>query len=112
VRVVGLGDLEIPGQEHLESVLSGQADLMGERPVDVVKVAHHGSAKQDGDLYRRLAPALALIGVGAGNDYGHPAPSTLTLLAAQRIPVYRTDRQGTVEVSFGADDALRVTTSR
>jgi len=33
--------------------------------------------------------------LGAGNDYGHPAPSTLAALRA--VPhVYRTDRDGTV----------------
>ena len=49
--------------------------------VDVVKVAHHGSARQDPALYRRLGARLALIGVGAQNDYGHPAPSALRMLA-------------------------------
>ncbi len=116
LRVIGLGDLEVPGQEHLESLLAAHGfDPLGPGVppgIDVVKVAHHGSAKQDDDLYRRLAPQVALIGVGADNDYGHPAAAALTLLAAQRIPTYRTDRQGTVKVYPGADGTILVTTSR
>ena len=48
----------------------------------VVKVAHHGSADQDPQLYATLNPALALISVGAGNDYGHPRTVTLDMLRA------------------------------
>ena len=65
-------------------------------PVDVLKVAHHGSA-DDGlpALLQRLRPAVALIEVGRHNPYGHPAPATLEALRV--VPrVYRTDRDGTV----------------
>jgi competence protein ComEC len=40
---------------------------------------------------------VAVISVGAHNDYGHPAPSTLAALG--RFPglaVYRTDEEGRV----------------
>jgi competence protein ComEC len=74
-------------------------------PVDVLKVAHHGSddAGLDG-LLDRIAPKLAVISVGAGNPYGHPTEATLTTLAAHHVPTLRTDRDGTVvlEVSRGA----------
>ena len=33
----------------------------------------YGSAYQSPDLVRRLHPRVALISVGADNDYGHPA---------------------------------------
>ncbi|MFZ0159216.1 MAG: MBL fold metallo-hydrolase, partial [Kineosporiaceae bacterium] len=97
LRLAALGDLEVEGQRRLADRLTAR----GEGPVDVVKVAHHGSAKQDGALYRRLAPRVALIGVGSGNDYGHPARSALELLAAEHIAVYRTDRDHLVAI--GAD---------
>ncbi|HLZ48450.1 MAG TPA: hypothetical protein VKR80_07360, partial [Candidatus Limnocylindria bacterium] len=42
-------------------------------------------------------PELALISVGLDNRYGHPTADTLAALAA--VPTYRTDRDGTVEVS-------------
>ncbi|MFC1400064.1 hypothetical protein [Streptacidiphilus sp. N1-5] len=70
----------------------------GLRHLDVLKVAHHGSAKQDPDLIRALAPRLALISCGAGNTYGHPAPVTLALLRSLGATVLRTDLQGDLAV--------------
>jgi competence protein ComEC len=69
--------------------------------VDALKVAHHGS--EDPGLpaaLARLRPQVAAIGVGRGNGYGHPAPSTLEALRA--VPhVYRTDRHGTIRLRAG-----------
>jgi competence protein ComEC len=68
-------------------------------PVDVLKVAHHGS--EDAGLERLLAhavPALAVISVGADNPYGHPAPSTLATLSEHGVPVARTDEVGPVQI--------------
>jgi competence protein ComEC len=66
-------------------------------PVDVLKVAHHGSDDAGlAGLLDRIAPKLAVISVGADNPYGHPTAATLAILAAHRIPTLRTDRDGTV----------------
>ncbi|HEY7381929.1 MAG TPA: ComEC/Rec2 family competence protein [Gaiella sp.] len=70
------------------------------RPVEVLKVAHHGS--QDAgldDQLRVLRPQVAVISVGRGNDYGHPHPDTLDTLATSRgLRVLRTDDDGQVVV--------------
>jgi len=66
-------------------------------PVDVLKLAHHGSEDAGLDaLLDRAAPQLAVISVGAGNPYGHPAPATLATLAVHHVPVLRTDRGATI----------------
>jgi competence protein ComEC len=66
-------------------------------PVDVLKVAHHGSEDPGlGALLDRARPRLAVISVGADNPYGHPAPTTLAELAAHGVPTLRTDEDGTV----------------
>jgi competence protein ComEC len=80
-------------------------DRLAIPPVDVLVVSHHGS----GDpalpaLLRRLRPAVALISVGAGNAYGHPAPATLDALGAAGVRVLRTDRSGDLSVSAGGVD--------
>jgi competence protein ComEC len=68
-------------------------------PVDVLKVAHHGSDDAGlGDLLDRIRPRLAVISVGAGNSYGHPTAATLATLAAHGIRMLRTDRDGTVTI--------------
>ncbi len=61
-------------------------------PIDVLKVAHHGSDDAGlGDLLDRTRPRLAVISVGAGNPFGHPTPATLATLAAHGVPTLRTD---------------------
>jgi competence protein ComEC len=87
------GDLETPSQQRL---LAEHPDLP---PVDVLKVAHHGSADQYPPLLERLRPRLALISAGADNDYGHPAPSTLAALRTAGAIVLRTDRHGALAVT-------------
>jgi competence protein ComEC len=80
-------------------------------PVEILKVAHHGSA-DDGlpELLQELRPRVAVISVGAGNDYGHPTASTLAVLSTVRgLAVYRTDRDGRVTVESGDGVHLAVT---
>ena len=60
---------------------------------------HHGAATPHGvTLVEAVRPEVALISVGAGNRYGHPTPETLAALGG--ITTFRTDRDGTVEVSL------------
>jgi competence protein ComEC len=69
-------------------------------PVEVMKVAHHGSS-DDGlhELLERTQPEVAVVSVGLGNDYGHPTPSTLRALEhAPGLRLYRTDLDGRVVV--------------
>ena len=77
-------------------------------PVEILKVAHHGSA--DEGLPRLLEltrPDVAVISCGRNNDYGHPAPSTLAALdAASGLDVFRTDRQGAIVIE---SDGRRIT---
>jgi competence protein ComEC len=110
-RAVLLGDLETQGQRALAHRLAAGLDGLG-GPVDVVKVAHHGSAKQHEALYRAIGARVALIGVGAGNDYGHPAPSALALLRRAGLTVLRTDDSGDLAVTARPDGGLQLVTGR
>ncbi|MFD4634097.1 ComEC/Rec2 family competence protein [Streptomyces sp. NPDC058284] len=89
-----LGDLEPPAQRALLRTPAGAALAS----VDVLKVAHHGSAHQDPELLRRAAPRLALVSCGADNSYGHPSPVTLAALRAGGAEVLRTDTDGAIAV--------------
>ncbi|WP_254396011.1 ComEC/Rec2 family competence protein [Streptomyces sp. AC512_CC834] len=95
IRLLLLGDLEPPAQRELARSPAAAA-LEG---VDVMKVAHHGSAHQDFEFLRRAAPRLALISCGEDNTYGHPAPGTVAALRAQGATVLRTDQDGAVAVA-------------
>lgn len=87
-----LGDLSASPQRALES----SGDLAP--PYAIVKVAHHGSADQDAALYAAVQPSVALITVGAGNDYGHPRDTILAVLRDVGARIARTDRHGLVAV--------------
>ncbi|CAB4925709.1 unannotated protein [freshwater metagenome] len=84
------GDLEPPVQELLRADVSH---------VDVYKVCHHGSKYQDPELMAILSPAIAMISVGAGNTYGHPAPQTVAALTRLGAKVVRTDTDGAIAIA-------------
>jgi competence protein ComEC len=105
ISSIFLGDLDERAQNALLD--SGRV-----RPVDVVKVAHHGSADQSARLYDALRARLGLISVGANNDYGHPTSRLLGILARAGTRAFRTDLNGMVLVSSGAHGALTTWSER
>ncbi len=65
-----------------------------------LKVAHHGSKSSSSPPFLRAAsPRAALISCGRYNPFQHPATSTLQHLARRRVPVFRTDLRGAIEVT-------------
>ena len=66
-------------------------------PVDVLKVAHHGSDKSVSiPMLEDLGVSVAVIEVGWGNDYGHPSVQTLDELEYCGVQTWRTDVDGVV----------------
>lgn len=84
------GDLESEGERRLvERGAGGRVDLL--------VVSHHGAARSSTDPFlAALAPRRAAISSGAGNRFGHPAPSALERLRRRHAVVFRTDREGTL----------------
>jgi len=72
---------------------------------DVLKIGHHGSKTATcANFLSAVSPKYAVISVGTGNTYGHPAQSTMDRLKASGIQVYRTDENGTIiAISNGKD---------
>lgn len=82
------GDLESGGEME---ILSSGKNIKS----TVLKVGHHGSkTSSTDDFLRAVAPQYGVISVGENNSFGHPHPQTLERLAAHRIKVLRTDKQG------------------
>ncbi|MFC7342200.1 DNA internalization-related competence protein ComEC/Rec2 [Saccharopolyspora griseoalba] len=90
-RMLLTGDIEPPAQGGL---LAGGADLRAE----VLKVPHHGSRYTTPRFLAQVRPRIALISVGAGNDYGHPSPVIVGALTRAGARVLRTDRRGDIAV--------------
>jgi competence protein ComEC len=71
----------------------------------VLKVPHHGAKTMGPAFFTAVSPRIAVISVGAGNRFGHPAQQTLDALAGAEV--LRTDTSGRVTVT---SDGERVTT--
>jgi competence protein ComEC len=90
LNVLLCGDVEIEAQQELLAA--------GVPKAEVLKIPHHGSSHQDPAFLAAVHARIAIASVGADNDYGHPAPSTISELAHLGERVYRTDRDGDVAV--------------
>ncbi|GAB3585200.1 ComEC/Rec2 family competence protein [Calidifontibacter terrae] len=95
VRMLFTGDIE---KEAAARVLSALRALHDPTPFSVLKVPHHGSSNQVPELIHLVAAPISLIGVGADNDYGHPAARTVALLEADGSAVLRTDIGGAIRL--------------
>lgn len=104
VRALLTGDLEPDAQRALARAAPGLR-------ADVLKVPHHGSAHQHETWLLSLGAPIALVSVGAHNDYGHPAASALRPLQSDSAAVYRTDQSGDVAVVV-QDGQVGVVTAR
>lgn len=72
----------------------------------IVKVPHHGSGSSSSAAWlAAAAPAAAVVSVGRGNLFNHPAPAALARYLKAGVEVWRTDRDGAVLV---ASDGSRV----
>ena len=88
------GDLEGAGEQDL-------LDYLGQRriDVDVLKVAHHGSAGGTSQTFlSKVGARTALISCGPDNPYGHPSPETLSRLMKAGMKIYDTRRTGQIGI--------------
>jgi competence protein ComEC len=85
------GDIEPPVQDEI-------AKSMPKQDFDVIKVAHHGSRYQSSDFAAWVNAEIAVISVGAENDYGHPAQETISLYELTGSEVFRTDLSGDIAI--------------
>ncbi len=104
VSILLTGDIEPPAQEKIARNLPA-IDF------DVIKVAHHGSSYQSSDFADWANAEIAIISAGAGNDYGHPAPETISLYELTGSRVFRTDSDGDIAI-YLQDSQIRVATRR
>lgn len=67
--------------------------------IDFLKVGHHGSNTSSSEFFiNSINPKYSLISVGKNNRYGHPKKSVLDTLSDSKI--YRTDKDGSIEIKL------------
>ncbi len=85
------GDLEKEQEKKLLEKMSGELQST------VLKVGHHGSKTSTSEPFlSAVAPRWAVIDVGTGNRFGHPAKETLDVLKDAGVNTYRTDKDGAI----------------
>lgn len=101
-------------RENVRGILAGQMSLLLPGDIEaeverelvhcgtplastVLKAAHHGSCSSTTQVFLEpVDPEVAVISVGAENDFGHPCEEVLGRLGD--TPTYRTDENGAVEI--------------
>lgn len=89
------GDVDGEGEKMLEEELIS----LGIKPIDVLKVSHHGSKNASGqELLKLLKPKIAVISCGKNNNYGHPHKETLQRLEKVGSTVLITPENGAITI--------------
>lgn len=89
---------------HKKYLFMGDAEKSNEdkrkwNDVDVLKVGHHGSnTSTSQNFLNQVLPEIAIISVGEGNSYGLPKDKVLDRLNKLECAIYRTDRDGTIQL--------------
>jgi len=89
---------DIPADGEFGVVDYCQMNDCGE-PLEVLKVAHHGSKTSTSQvLLDFFQPEIAIISVGQ-NSWGHPVPEVLERLQAAGSKILRTDQLGDIKIT-------------
>ncbi|MEG6520753.1 DNA internalization-related competence protein ComEC/Rec2 [Desulfotomaculum sp. 1211_IL3151] len=83
------GDIEV----EAERILTENDELA---KLEILKVPHHGSGYFDQGFFNQINPMAAVISVGAGNRFNHPAPKTIEALQELNSIIFRTDQHGAI----------------
>lgn len=102
-RMILAGDVE----ERIDPQLLAAGLARKGNELDVLKVAHHGSGTATTDAFvETMKPRVAVVSAGWGNPYGHPSPQTVARLVESGARLFRTDLDGSVEISTNGTDLV------
>lgn len=86
------GDADEMAEKEMSSMLS-------DKTIEVLKVAHHGSAtSSSASFLRMVCPKVACISVGERNRYGHPASEVIERINTYTDKIYLTKDSGAITI--------------
>lgn len=102
-RFLFTGDMRAEEERNVLSYLNGERKSAGDDekfpPIDVLKIAHHGSkTSTTSEWLTYWKPKVSVISVGHKNVYGHPNAGVVERLEQSGIEIRRTDLDG--EIAF------------
>ena len=81
--------------------------------VEVLKVPHHGASESVSEAFLNLtSPEVSIISVGEKNPYNHPRQEALDLLTKSGSKIYRTDKDGSIEIVSNGESWYTKTNSK
>jgi len=87
------GDLEEPGEKWWVQNFA--------RPVDFLKMPHHGShSSSTPELLAATSPRLAMSSAGVHNSFNHPRPDVLERYARRGVRAFHTHEVGTIRAEL------------
>lgn len=101
--------------ENVSFIFTGDAGkkeerymLQGGLPIeaDYIQLGHHGSnTSSDNDFIEAVNPSAAIYSAGKDNAYGHPHKEVVSMFEKKGIPIYGTDKVGTITVTTNGQDS-------
>ena len=83
-----------------DASIEKEKDILNEysiENIDFLKIGHHGSdTSSSKEFIDIMNPKYSIISVGENNRYNHPKKSVLNTLSNSKI--YRTDKDGSIEI--------------
>jgi len=105
-RLLLTGDIPVVIEDEMAERmpwLHDDASSNGRAPL-VIMAPHHGSRGSTSSLLlQKLRPQAAVAQSGYRNRFGHPHPDVLDRLAAQGVPLMRTDLLGALHLSWSTE---------
>lgn len=107
ISILFTGDIEKEAEENILDIYNKK-----ELKADILKVAHHGSKTSSSyEFLNAVSPKIALIGVGENNTFNHPSDITIKNLEKLKVKIYRTDKNGEIEITVRNKNDIKIKTN-
>ena len=110
------------GLNQFSLMITGDASSVIEKEIvenesivrsNVLLLGHHGSAYSSDETWlEAVNPDVGIYSAGTNNTYGHPSPDTLKRVEKLHIPIYGTDKDGSITIRVEEDGTYQIKTEK